>query len=374
MEIVVSREAVLKTMSRVQGIIEKKSNMAILSTVLMTASSGRIHISATDLELGFQESLPAMVVEEGAITLPGRKFFEIVKETRRDELSLKELPNKKVLISDGAARFDLSYIPPDEYPPIMEVSDITHLPFKGALLSEMVSKTIYAVSTEDSGYKLSGVFLQTGIEDTTGLPILTMVATDGHRLSLVEAQGSDLEFLGIKDGIMVPRKGIAELGKLASEYETLEIGVQKKLFQARTENLRLVIRLLDSKFPDYRSVIPKSSDITKIYLKRTDLLEAMKRMLILCDDRYKAVRITLDSDVMVFFSTNPDLGEAVENIAVRYRGERMEVAFNPKFFIEALQPLVSEEISMGFVDAQKPCVITGEADLGFMGLIMPMRL
>ncbi|RJR25145.1 MAG: DNA polymerase III subunit beta [Desulfobacteraceae bacterium] len=374
MEVSVRKEEMLKAMGRVQGIIEKKSNMPILSTVLLNASEGIVNVSATDLELGFQQKFPAKVIEEGSITLPGRKFFEILKETRKEEINLKENPNRRVIISDGVARFELGFLSPDDFPQLVELTELNEVAVKGQLLSEMISKIIYAVTTEEAGFKLSGVFLHTSVEAQSGRPILTMVATDGHRLSLVESLFSNADELGIADGIMVPKKGMVELGKLAAEAEVIKLGIQKKLFQAKTDGANLVIRLLDSRFPDYKGVMPKSEDITKIEVKRSSLLEAMKRMVILCDDRYRAVRITLEKDIMEVFSTNPDLGEAQENMKVIYGGEKLEVGFNPRYFIEALQPLVSETVVLGFVDSTKPCIITGEADNGFTGLIMPMRL
>lgn len=374
MEILVTREEMLKAMARVQGIIEKKSNMPILSTVLLSTSEKGINLSATDLEIGYQELLSATVLKDGSITLPGRKFFEILKETRKEQINIKEIENHRVIISDGVARFDLGFIPPEDYPQILEPSGVLFAVLKGALVAEMIDKTIYAVSMEEAGYRLAGVFVQSLKLDGFSAPLLAAAATDGHRLSLVEIPFADAEKIAPPEGIMVPRKGVAELGKLAGETEEIMIGVQKKVLHARTKTSNLVIRLLDSRFPDYRGVIPAKGDLNRIELKRSSLLEAMKRMAILCDERHRAVRITLEGEMMEVVSTNPDVGEARETMAVRYGGDRLEVAFNPRYFIDALQPMASETVSLGFVDSEKPCVITGEADEGFVGLIMPMRL
>jgi DNA polymerase-3 subunit beta len=374
MEILVTREEMLKAIGRVQGIIEKKSNMPILSTVLLSTSGNGINVAATDLEIGYQELLSANVLKEGSITLPGRKFFEILKETRKEQINIKEIENHRVIVSDGVARFDLGFIPPEDYPQIVEPSGILFAILNGSLLADMIDKTIYAVSMEEAGYRLSGVFMQSLPSDGVSGPVLAAAATDGHRLSLVEIPFADAEKIAPPEGIMVPRKGVAELAKLAGEAEQIMIGVQKKVLQAKTERSSLVMRLLDSRFPDYRGVIPAKADLNTIELRRLSLLEAMKRMAILCDDRHRAVRITLEGETMEVFSTNPDVGEARESMAVRYKGERMEVAFNPRYFIDALQPMASENVSLGFVDSQKPCVISGEADEGFVGLIMPMRL
>ncbi|MEJ2025862.1 MAG: hypothetical protein P8Y00_12815 [Deltaproteobacteria bacterium] len=142
---------------------------------------------------------------------------------------------------------------------------------------------------------------------------------------------------------------------------------------ARKENAVLVIRLIETKFPDYQAVIPRGEDIT-IALDRIVLLEAMRKMVILSSENYRAVKISLENNVMELMSTNPDLGNAQENMDIHYSGERLEMGFNARYFIEALQTMESERVDLGFIDSSKPCLLRGEADNGFLGLIMPMRI
>jgi DNA polymerase-3 subunit beta len=200
-----------------------------------------------------------------------------------------------------------------------------------------------------------------------------MVSTDGHRLSIIEKLFPGSEALDIDEGVMIPKKGMNELNKLASEGGTLEIGFREKNCVAKKENALLVMRLLEAKFPDYKEVIPKKERYL-INVDRLTFLDAMRKMLILSNERYKAVKIALEDNKMELVSTNPDLGEAREDMQVEYNGNRMEAGFNPRYFIDALQAMESEQVVLGFIDNSKPCVLKGDADKGFLGLIMPMRL
>ena len=371
MEIKIDRQELLKCVSRVQSIIEKRTNMPILSTVLLNAGGTQLQISATDLELGFQQVMPAQVLQEGSMTISGRKLFEILKESRGTNFDIKEKENNWAFITDGVARFDLACQPADEFPTFVEPEGVEMVDIRGEILSEMINKTIYAVTAEEMGFKLSGVLTEKVIKDETNF--LRMVSTDGHRLSLIEKSISNLESLYLPSGVMIPRKGMSELNKLASEGGVVQVGFEQKNCVARKEGALMVVRLLETKFPDYKAVIPEEEKY-KINVDRVQLLEAMRKMLILSNERYRAVKIVLENDNMELVSTNPDLGEAQENVKVAYNGERIAVGFNPRYFVDALQSMESEVAWLGFIDSSKPCMLTGEADRGFLGLVMPMRV
>lgn len=371
MEIKIDREELFKSVSRVQSIIERKSNMPILSTILLTAGTSEVSVSATDLELGFQQKMSADVIEEGSITISGRKLYEILKESKASKFNIKEKEDNWIFLSDDIAQFNLACLPADEYPAITEPEDMTMVEIDGEIFSEMINKTIYSVTREDAGFKLSGVFLQKVTDDNELL--LRMVATDGHRLSMVNNPLSGLDSIEIGDGIMIPKKGMIELNKIASEGGSLKIGFKDKNCVVKKSDVILLIRLLDTKFPDYSAVIPQKAEYD-IGVERILLLDAMRKMLILSNERYRAVKIVLEDDIMDLISTNPDLGEAREKIKIEYRGERLESGFNPQYFIDILQAMKSEKVRLGFIDSTKPCLLTGDDDQGFLGLLMPMRL
>ena len=371
MEIKIDRDLLFKSVSRVQSIIEKRSNMPILSTVLLSAADTLLTLSATDLEIGFQQSIQADVKQQGSVTLSGRKLFEILKESRKDIFHIKEKENNRVLITDGVAHFELACLPADEYPTFVEPEDISMVEVDGATLSEMITKTIYSVTAEEAGFKLSGVFTEE--VSTEKGSFLRMVATDGHRLSMVDKPIPGIASLNLGEGVMIPKKGLSELNKLVSGGGPVEIGFKQKNCVARKENARLIMRLLESRFPDYHAVIPKE-ERSIISVERILLLDAMRKMLILSNERYRAVKVFLADNALELVSTNPELGEAREKIEVAYTGMRIEVGFNPRYFIDVLQNMESDVVLLGFIDLSKPCLVEGEADEGFLGLIMPMRL
>jgi len=371
MEIRIARSELLKSVSRVQSIIERKSSMPVLSIILFDASGSSVRLSATDLELGFQETLSAAVIQEGSVTISGRKLFEILKESNSETFQIKGRENNWVRLSDGVARFDLACIAPDEFPAFIEPEGVPMVQIDSAVLADMISKTIYAITIEEAGFKLSGVFTER--VSYNGNYFLRMVATDGHRLSMIDKAVPNIDSLDLSHGVMIPKKGMSELSRLASEGGALEIGFKQKDCVAKKENALLVMRLLEAKFPDYQAVIPKDTAFS-ISLKRTSLLEAMRKMLILSNERYRAVKITIEKDVLDLVSANPDLGEAQEKIDIQYSGERIEAGFNPRYFIDVVQAMQSETIRMEFMDNSRPCVIKGDEDEGFIGLIMPMRV
>ena len=196
---------------------------------------------------------------------------------------------------------------------------------------------------------------------------------DGHRLSMIDREFDNVEDLKIDNGVMIPKKGMSELNKLASEGGIIHLGFKQNNCVAKKGDALIVIRLLESKFPDYNAVIPQTS---KYYVKieRNSILDGMKKMIILSNESYRGVKITLENNNMELNSQNPDLGDAQENLDIEYNDERMEAGFNSKYFIDILQAMNSDVVEMGFTDNSSPCVIRGKDDTGFLGLIMPMRL
>ncbi|MBW1997064.1 MAG: DNA polymerase III subunit beta [Deltaproteobacteria bacterium] len=371
MEIRIEKDHLHGSISRVQSIIEKRTNMPILSMVLLTAADSQLKISATDLEISFQQDIPAEVIEPGTATISGRKLFEILKETKSPSIYIKEKENNWIFLSDGKARYNLAGLPPDEYPVFVAPEGVQAIGIAGDLLSDMVNKTIFSVTMEEAGFKLSGVFTQKIAKD--GVWVLRMVSTDGHRLSLIDRAVDGVERLELDNGLMIPKKGMLEISKLAAESNSVHIGFKENNCLARNETTTIVIRLLESKFPDYGEVIPKETK-KRVRINREELLDGMKKMVILSTESYRGVKVTLEQDKLQLVSINPEIGDAQEVIEVHYRDEKLEAGFNPRYFIEALQVMESDTVEIAFVDNSSPCLIRGEDDHGFLGLIMPMRI
>lgn len=370
MEVKVNRSVFLKIIAKLQSVTEKKSNMPILSTILLKAIDNSLIIAATDLEIGIKIEVTTDILQEGSITISGKKLLEILKESKKPEIHIKERENSRVLITNGTAHFHLACLSPDEFPLIIEPENVSMAEIDGDTLSEMIDKTIYSISKEEDGNKSGGIFIEK-IMDNNGSAHLRFVATDGNRLSMVDKENPTIDLLELGRGVVIPRKGMLELYKIASEGGRIRFGFKKNNCIVKKNKLFLLIRLLETKFPDYSSILPKEDKLS-IVIKKNELLDAMKKMLILSSDNYSAVKITLADNQIQLVSTNPELGEAQEILHTDYRGDNLEIVFNPRFFIDILQKMESEDIKLEFIDKQKPCILTGEADDGFFGLIMPM--
>ncbi len=371
MEIKVNRDTLFKAISRVQSIIEKRSNMPILSMILLTTNDSGINISATDLEISMQQSIQAEVVKPGSITISGRKLFEILKESKNDDFYIKEKENHWVFISDNKTQYNLACLPADEYPLFFEPEGVVTIEMEGETLSEMINKTIYSVTMEEAGFKLSGIFAEKISRDNK--TFFRMVSTDGHRLSMIDKYIENIQDMKIDKGVMIPKKGMLELNKLATEGDKIHIGFKQNNFIAKKDNSIIVVRLLETKFPDYNSVIPKEVK-HNIRVKKDDIIDSMKKMMILSSETYRGVKISLEKNNMELVSVNPDLGDVKDNIEIEYKDKHLEMGFNSRYFIEALQSMHSEEVVLGFIDNSSPCLIKGDDDEGFLGLIMPMRI
>jgi len=373
MEIRIEKEVLLKAISRVQGILEKRSHMPILSTVLLTAKGDELEISATDLEISFQNSYQAEIIKPGSITISGKKLLDITRETNSKNIYISEKDNHWIYISDNNAHYNLSSLPADEFPVLLEPEETVFIEIDCAILSEMINKTIYSVTIEDSGFKLSGVFMEKINKD--GQIFIRMTATDGHRLSLVDKKVEGVEKIEMEGGVMIPKKGLTELNKLTLEDGNILFGLKQNNLVVKKGKILIIVRLLDTKFPDYKSIIPSKEESGKnILVKKNALLEAMRRMMIIKGEQYQGVKMSIGTDYLELISVNPDLGNVEEKIEIKYNGEKIDIGFNPKYFIDTLQSMESDMVLLNIKNQASPCLIKGDQDEGFLGLIMPIRL
>jgi len=242
---------------------------------------------------------------------------------------------------------------------------------EAVILKEMIDKTIFAVSTEETRYNLSGIYFEKlETEDPVGLKL---VATDGHRLSLIEKPLPEVTKFGFEKGIIIPRKGMQELSRLLEEGERVEVAFHENNAIFRIGESTLIMRLIDGDFPDYNTVIPK--DCKRVLeVDRSRFMEMLRRMSIISTDRYRGIRCKIRPENMEIISNNPEIGDAREEIPVTYEGEEMTIAFNPRYFMETLAVMKSKVISAKMIDESSACIISGEEDEGFFSVVMPMRL
>ncbi len=371
MEFTIQRDDLLRGLQKSQSVAEKRSSMPVLSNVLLEAKDQQLHLTATNLEVSFTGCYEASVVKEGAITIQARKFYEIVKELPSPKVHITEKENQWVNISSGSTEYNLVGLPAEDFPQVTKFDDVHWVDMDAALFKEMIDKTIFAVSTEETRYNLSGIYFEK-VESEDPIA-LKLVATDGHRLSLIQKPLPEVSKFNFEQGIIIPRKGMQELSRLLEENQKVQVAFQENSAVFRKGESTLIMRLIDGDFPDYNTVIPKDCNRV-LEVDRSRFMEMLRRMSIISTDRYRGIRCKIDSDRMEIISNNPEIGDAREDISVTYQGEKMTIAFNPRYFMEALAVMKSAVISARMIDETSACIISGEEDEGFFSVVMPMRL
>lgn len=371
LELRLKKEELLKGVSQTQSIAEKRSSMPILSNLLLEAKDGRLSITATDLEITFRGTYEAEILSEGKLTVPARKFYEIVRVLGNEELTLTETENQSLVITGSRSTYQLHGLSPEDFPPMPPYEDISYIDIEADVILDMIEKTIFSIAMEETRYNLAGVYLEKS--EVEGKHVMRMVSTDGHRLSLIEKEMPELGALELPKGVIISRKGMTEMRKLAEEGGNIKIGFTSNSAVVQGEKVVIVMRLLEGRFPDYNLVIPKNND-KLMNIGRKDFLEMLRRVSVMSSDEYKGVKFTMAPKEMTLSAVNPDLGEAKESMPVDYEEHEIVVGFNPRYYIEALGALKSDIIQIRFLDASNPCMLTAEEDKGFTGVIMPMKI
>lgn len=371
MELTIQKQSLLEVLQTAQGIVEKRSSMPILSNILIETRDEEVQIVATDLQVGIRLKCPAQIIQPGGISILARKFYEIVRELPDEEIYLKLKENNRLLISSKGAQFNIVGLPAIDYPPLPDAEIINSIALDGAVIRDMIQKTIISVSLDEGRYNLSGIYFEYLKKEENTL--LRMVSTDGHRLTIMDKPTEVLEEGLFSKGVLLPRKAVTELLKILEKPGPVQIGFKDNYGVFQKEETLMVMRLLESNFPDYNLVLPKKKD-KSINILKNDLIDTMKRMAILSTDKYKGVKFSLTDGNLEIQSVNPDLGDAKESLSLDYKEGKLEIGFNARFFIDALQVMESETIVLDLSDSVSPAILSGPKDPGFMALIMPMKL
>ena len=371
MKFSIQREQLLNALQKISTVIEKKHTMEILGNILFEVKkengNDKLTLSGTDLEVGIQITLDAKIDEPGRLTLSTKHILDITKELPNQPMTFNLKPNDWVEITCAKARFNGVSISADGYPtlPLFEEKNYTYA--NSERLSEMIDKTEFAVSTDATRYHLNGVYLEV-------LPsgMMRMTATDGHRLSYIDHEvfAKPIE---LKRGVVIPKKGLSELHKILQGTKNIGIAFEKGYLYAKSETAFLFIRLIEADYPDYRQVIPQSLDkIAK--LKREDLLGALKRVSLMAHEKSKGVKLNIQDGLLSVTSSNPDMGEAKDEISIDYHGESFEIGFNAKYILDCLEVMKESDIEFNFKDKTKPGLIQTAGHKNHCYVIMPMRI
>lgn len=369
MEFRIAADELKKALHRAQGIVERKATMPILSNVLVNATKSGVTVTAFDLDIGIVSEHPAEVVKPGAITVSAKTLFDIVNLIPDANVTIKKLPNNYAELTSGAAHYKIVGMAPEEFPKLPKEDAAGHLvKLTGTALLEMIKKSSYAISNDETRYILNGVFF----EPREGHKV-RMVATDGHRLALVERELSG-DFK-LKAGVIIPRKGLFELKRLLDEAPEAEcqLGFAENSALFKKPGLSMVMRLIDGQFPEYQRVIPKEGE-KQVLVKRSHFFDALKRIALLSADKSSAVKLSLSDNLLRITANNPELGEAKDDLEVAYRGPNLTIGFNARYILDVLGALETDEVTLELGDEHSPGVLHAPGDKSYTAVVMPMRV
>ncbi len=368
MEFRIAADELKKALYRAQGIVERKTTMPILANVLVTAGKSGVTVTAFDLDIGIVSDHPAEVMKPGAVTLSAKYVFDIVQNLPEAQVTIKKLPNNYAEITSGSAHFKIVGMAPEEYPKLPKEENAPLVKISGNTLLEMIKKTSFAISTDETRYILNGVFF----EPREGGK-LRMVATDGHRLSLIERE-LDGDFK-LRGGVIIPRKGLLELKRLLDEAPDAEcqLGFAENSALFKKPGLTMVMRLIDGQFPEYQRVIPKEGEKV-VTISKARFQEGLKRIALLSADKSNAVKIGLTENQLRITSHNPDLGEAKDDIEVPYKSGDVSIGFNARYLLDVLSVLEGDEVVFELGDEHSPGVLRPPGEKSYTAVVMPMRV
>jgi DNA polymerase-3 subunit beta len=374
MKFTIGKNELLRGVGRIQSVVEKRNTMPILANVYLDAQKsgkdGVLELAATDLEVGIRSTHPADVKKTGRITVSAKKLHEILRELPEEPIQIEATPNAYLSLRCARAAFDLAGNAAEEYPALPALGAAESLSVAGLLLGQMIERTMYAASADETRYNLNGVFIEY-IPETQKL---RMVATDGHRLAYVDRPlGVELGNLG--RGVIIPRKGLAELKRLVDEDDSdeIELGFEASNAVVRKRGVTLSMRLIEGEFPNYRQVIPQPGK-HQIVMPTEPLVQALRRVIVIAAERSRAVKLELGAGTLRLSSNNPDLGDAREELDADYMGEELALAFNARYLLDALSYLGAKEVRLGFQDAVSPAQVAPADDPDSLAVVMPMRL
>ena len=368
MNLTISKEQIILGLQAVQNVVSNRTTLPILSNVLLRAEGDKLELTATDLDVTIACSVEAKVKKPGASTVPVKKLFGIVRELGNSEIDL-EVDDKNVCsIRSGASFYKINGLSADEFPPMPKFIEDKKVELPQETVKGMLKKTSFAISTDESRYVLNGIFIS--LKDHK----MTMVATDGRRLALVDeevdvSEKSQGEFIA-------PAKAVNELNRLLQEKGNVEIRYTDNqasftLKDEKNGSILIVTKLIEGNYPNYRQVIPNEVK-ERISLAREEFLHALRRAEIMTSEKSNSVKLTFGKNNLAITANSPEVGEARESIAINYKGKEMAIAFNPKYMIDPLNALANDEVFIELIDELSPGVL--KINGPFLYVVMPMRL
>ena len=370
MKATIERATLLKSLGHVQSVVERRNTIPILSNVLIEATEdGAIRLMATDLDLQINETVAANVQQPGATTVSAHTLFDIARKLPEGSQVELNAAEGKMQVNAGRARFNLATLPRDDFPVIAEGELPTRFELPAATLRQIIDKTRFAISTEETRYYLNGIFFHVSDEAT---PVLKAAATDGHRLARVTVPrpgGAE----GMPD-IIIPRKCVAELRKLLDEVDgTVQLSLSESKIRFGLGSAILTSKLIDGTFPDYSRVIPTAND-KLLRIDPRSFEEGVDRVATIASEKTRAVKMALDRDRITLSVTSPENGTAAEEVSGDYAAEAFEIGFNARYLLDILGQIEGDTVEVHLADAAAPTLLRENDKASALYVLMPMRV
>ncbi len=368
MNLSIAKDQLIQGLQSVQNVVSTRTTLPILSNVLLRAEDNRLELTATDLDVTITCSVEANVTKKGATTLPVKKLFSIVRELSSLEIDIEVDEKNACTLRAGSSFFKINGLAAEEFPPLQKFKDAKKIVLPQQKLKSMLKKTSFAISTDESRYVLNGIFIQ--LKDHK----MTMVATDGRRLALVD---EELDVPEASQGeFIIPTKAVNELSRLLQDKGEVETNLSENqaAFSLKDEkggSTLIITKLVEGNYPNYRQVIPGETK-ERIPLVREEFLQALKRAELMTSEKSNSVKMHFMKNNLAITANSPEVGEARETIAVNYKGKEFAIAFNPAYLIEPLNSLAEDEVFLELIDELSPGVL--KINGPFLYVVMPMRL
>lgn len=374
MKTTIERSALLNVLSHAQPIVERRNTIPILSNVLLEADEDMLHVTATDLDMLTNESVAASVERPGKVTVPAHTLFDIIRKMPEGPVSLTAETGRMTVVA-GRSRFSLPTLPAEEFPHISTGDLPISFSIPASTLSDMIRATRHAISTEETRYYLQGIFLHARGNDRSGWR-LAATSTDGHRLALAttdDPEGASA-LHDIARGVIVPRKCVLEIARMVDQVDgEVQIAMSGSKIRFELGRMTYVSKLIDGTFPDYQRIIPTDND-SVVLVDAEELAKGIDRVSTIATEKTRAVKVSVERNRLTLSVNSPDNGLATEEIEIEYGGKPIEIGFNSRYFLDALNLIKGGRVELAMKDAAAPVIMRKEGDAHNIGIIMPMRV
>ena len=371
MKFKIIRSNLFKTLSHLQGIVDKKNSLPILANISIEAKNNKLILSSTDMDISIIEQIACNVLEDGSTTINSQILYDIVRKIEdNSEIEMISNNGKLLTLRADGSRFSLACLPKEDYPIIDLENTGINIKLKSDILFKLIDKTKFAISNEETRYFLNGLYFN--VENENNKNIVTLVGTDGHRLAKFSHEINDK--LDKISGVIIPKKTIYELSKLLSEYNNdIDISISSNKIIFYIGNITFISKLIDGSFPDYKRVIPNNNS-NILNINREKLLSAVDRVSTIANEKSPVIKFKLLENMLNLNTINNENSSASEDLKINYNGEEIEIGFNAKYIMDIVNNLEDDEISINLKDSNSPIIALEKSNSSLVYVLMPMRV